>query len=279
MTTTPPEPGHQSSADDGSASEYDAYRPGAAVPGGYPPPGYTAPPGYGQSPGFQPSAYPPPQGGYAQHAHAQQAQPQLPPLPGVAYGASWTPVRIPQGAPVRPPAFVLATVAASLLALIGGILPWFHPRVGADPIPGSDEIHVWQDGRLGVVGPLLVLGVGIAWLVAYLRPKPDADALRRLAGLTVLGGALGLLTLVVLWALVPHNYTDWDAARRYAEIRGLSLRRGPRLGFWLTGVASLADLALGIAAVLTVRRPAAAPPWVQPGGPSAPPYGAAPRQG
>jgi hypothetical protein len=254
--TTPNDPSQQPPAG------YEAYPPQAAdfpAPGaGYPPPPGTGypPPGAGYPPpgaGYPPpAAYPPPPPGSYPPAPGASYPP-----PGAGYRQPWTPARPPQpvGPPVKPPPFVLVTLIASALALVGAVAPWFHPVIGANPITGSDEIRVWDDGRLGLIGPLLLVLVGIFWLSLFLRPKSDPSVARKYATLTLVAGIVGLVSVAILWALVPHNYTDWDAAKDAAQARGLSLGRGPKLGFWATVAAAVIDLLLGAAAIVAVRRP------------------------
>lgn len=161
------------------------------------------------------------------------------------------------GAPTagtRPPAFVLGTVFASVLALVGGILPWFHPKADGTAIPGADEIHVWQAGKIGLVGPILLIVVGVLWIKEYLSPSADAEAKPKLALMTLGAGALGLVAVVFAWFMSTKQYKDWDENAAAAKELGISLTRGPQAGFWLTVVASLIALGIGAYATLTMRK-------------------------
>jgi len=177
----------------------------------------------------------------------------------------------PTGAPAPPPArspippWAWLFVVTGLVGAVGGILPWFRPSAG--PLHADSPVHSWNDGRLVIAGPLIMLGCGIWWLLALLGKRPAGRYGEARHGVIVstIGGALTVVSLPVAWALVPHNYRDWKIIELEAHLHGLSLSRGPQLGFWLVGVCGLAYLALGVVGLIQFRQAAPpAPTWGRP---------------
>jgi hypothetical protein len=169
----------------------------------------------------------------------------------------------------RAPMFGWIAVLAGVLAGAGVILPWFRPTIGGRDIDGTDTIHAWDDGKLGLVGPILLVAIGIGWLILLLKPTTDRAAVPKLLRTTILAGVLGLASPIIAWFLVPGNYEDWGDAKDYAASIGESLGRGPKLGFWFVIIAALIAVGVGIAGVLISRNAPAVPSMTMP----PPPYG------
>ncbi|MBV9594786.1 MAG: hypothetical protein JO147_13445 [Actinobacteria bacterium] len=200
-------------------------------PSGYQPPsGYRPPAGYQGVPAYQPPPMP----------YAPEPSPQV-------------------------PAWAWLFVLAAILGVIGAIMPWFQPTIGGRTIPGATVVHSWNDGRIGLLGPILMLAGGIRWFAGLIgrgqvavarRGRYVANPLKSASVYALIVGAVTLALLAVAYGLVPENYKDWDQAKQFAHQAGLSLGRGPALGFWLVLAAGGIFLALGAYGWIAFRKQA-----------------------
>lgn len=171
-----------------------------------------------------------------------------------------------------PPVAWLVPIAA-LAAIVGAILPWFQPILynhgKALSIPES--AHSWEAGRIGVLGPVLLVLVGILVFrrlmgKASARARKDGRNPVTRAGFVVVVAVvvtLGLQFLaraVVLKAITVNaggksfNLVDYASAAGYSGIS-----RGTQIGFWVTAGAAVVALIGGIAMMIVGRKQASAP--------------------
>lgn len=186
-------------------------RPEQDQPGGQPPPPYGPPnPQYGAPPQGQPSQYGvPPQG-----------QPLYAPPPGYGAGQPYGgPAQHPQqqlptyGRPEIPPAprdprAARLLLIAAIVSAVYGLLVLSIQRVSLREIaqaPGSPLNHPLRTDVIDTIGQLLVLAVGLAAIVMWLRDV----ASRRKAGRQLDPIELGGLALVgvsliplLIWAVI-----------------------------------------------------------------------------
>jgi len=227
-------------------------------PGAFPPPpAYPSPSGY-QQPGYPAAAYPP----------APVGQPYAPP-PGQppVHGTPYPPVP-PPGTPGAVGRIVVPPVAwlvplAGVLAAIGAFTPWFDP-VGSVPGRGSaraeDSIYVWDDGKLGLIGPILVVlvAVGVAGLLLGKVPSRftsnNRHPVENAARAAAIAGVVALAAAGISWVLVPHQYSGWDSLKTNIEAQGGTLGRGPEIGFFLTIAGGVVALVGGALMLLTHQK-------------------------
>jgi hypothetical protein len=144
----------------------------------------------------------------------------------------------------------------ALLGVIGAVLPWFHPSEATGTLVAS-SMHSWQDGKLGVIGPILMLVVGLMSLGSTRRPRPTGTT-RMLGRAAIVAGGLTGIGLAIAWALVPHQYSEGRSWDSYVQA-GYRLTRGPQSGFYLTALAAVIFVLVG-AALLVRSRPGSGPP-------------------
>lgn len=221
------------------------------------------------------TSYPPPA-----NQPANQPGGQPPTGPGPAYGA---PVPPPPtyapaaGVPVKAPVTAWLVPLAGLLGLIGLFTTWFAPYGDLDgqrELSGSN-LHPWDDGKIGMLGPILLIVIGGA-VAALLLGRISQRFSRGAAHPVVTGGryaaGAGVVTIVCLiiaWFMLPSQYKidlgtggklSWDDASDLAKENGhtLVISHGPEIGFWLTGVAALLAIIGGVLMILAARNSAAA---------------------
>jgi hypothetical protein len=185
-------------------------------------------------------------------------QPPFFPPPG-----SFPPAPIAASA-AKTPIWAWLFVGVAALAVVTAFVPWFNPVVTANgqSIHLDTSIYAWRDGRLGLAGPLALLLLGVTWARALTGKMKNsaivtAADLRKYSLYAVLAGVIGFASMAAAWLLLPHNYSDWNEAKAEVEQAGATLGRGPQVGFWLVGVASVLAIALGIYGYLTIKVPAA----------------------
>lgn len=176
---------------------------------------------------------------------------QYPPPAGAPYGAPGVNPYAAAAAPVVKPAPFWPGLFVAL-AVLGGIallLPWFKPQLGGRTAPDEPVLHSWN-GVIFYLVPILMLVSAVRAVTA----KGNVAQFRAASVTAIVTGVLTMVSVVVGWARVPSNYTDWDLAQAYADSHGLSLTRGPLLGFWMAAVVAVLFVALGIAGVLFAKR-------------------------
>jgi len=165
----------------------------------------------------------------------------------------------PPAAPaVATPFFAGVLPVAAGIGVLGAILPWFKPvgTANGQKIGEGDAFHSWEDGRIGLIGPILmiVVAVSVSGLLRGRTPSRFAGSGNPLSSLAKWAVGTGLATAVCLgvaWAFVTDQYkfTDangvkhsWDEVTR----QGISLSKGPQIGFFLVGFAALLFIAIGV---------------------------------
>lgn len=192
-------------------------------------------------------------------------------------------------APKAPPVAWLVPLAG-VLGLLGAVLAWFSPvgTVDGQDVLTGENLHSWDDGRIGLIGPILlvVAGAMVAQLLfgRTVRRFSGANPLASAGKWSLVAGAVAIVCAAVAWFLLPGQYKidgpngqklSWDAAIKLAKGNGvtLTISRGPQLGFWLTIVGALVAIAGGALLLVAGRRAAAAtPPVPPPPPPFAQPY-------
>jgi hypothetical protein len=178
---------------------------------------------------------------------------------------------------VAPPLFLWGLPVASALALIGAVLPWFKPTFDGRTFPDESVVHSWNTGKIGLIGPVLLLVLGVLTVLLLLGRTPSRltrsgrHPLQSLARNAAVAGVITLGTMAAAWVLVPQNFGDWNEAEAAAKSAGIALGRGPLPGFWLVVVAGVLGLLFGAvlffqtrSAQLAAEQPWAVPPEYQP---------------
>lgn len=236
----------------------------------YPPAPPPPPPG---GPGSQPPGGPAPQ---------PPAYP-LPPAP--AHTAPAEQISVPPVAWLVP--------LAGLLALIGGVTKWFRPELKASfqgkSVSGSaqDSVFSWDDGKIGLLGPILliVIGIGVAGLLLGRAPKRfdrGSHPVTTAAKGALIAGGVALVCTVISWFLVKSQYKfsengrnySWDDYIKLAKASGITLNisRSPQIGFFLTIAAALVAIVGGALMLATHKNsPSASGPTVSQVGYQPPP--------
>jgi hypothetical protein len=192
-------------------------------------------------------------------------------------GAPTPPPPPAQGPAVQLPLFLWAFPAAGVLGLLGALLPWFKPTFDGKTFPGEPSVHSWTDGRIGLLGPILLVVVGVLSTMLLLGRTParftrsGSHPLRGLAKYGLIAGAVTVVTGAIAYAIVPQNFKDWKEAEAAAKAAGITLGRGPLPGYWLVLVAGVISLVLG--AVLFFQSKDIAAPATFSGGFAPPAYG------
>lgn len=160
----------------------------------------------------------------------------------------------------RRPRIVWLAVPPAIVALMGGVLPWFAPtgRKGGSTAVDIPAAHSWQAGRIGFLAPLAVIGVAICVLGPRLAPSDDTAPPRPLGrdGMAfVIAGIAALAVLGIAWYFLPASYQFSDG-RTWATLQhdGVTMRRGPQPGYFLTIAAALVAMGCGTALVVAGRR-------------------------
>jgi hypothetical protein len=170
-----------------------------------------------------------------------------------------------EGPAVQLPLFLWAFPATGVLGLIGALLPWFKPTFDGKTFPGEPSVHSWNDGRIGLAGPVLLVVVGVLSTMLLFGRMParftrsGSHPLRGLAKYGLIAGAVTVVTSAIAYGIVPENFKDWKEAEAAAKAAGVTMGRGPMLGYWLVLVAGLIAVALG-AALFFQSKDVAVPP-------------------
>ncbi|MEO6886727.1 MAG: hypothetical protein ABI232_10670 [Jatrophihabitantaceae bacterium] len=173
---------------------------------------------------------------------------------------------------VKVPAVAWLVPVAGLLGLIGLFTTWFAPYGDVDgerALSGSN-LHPWDDGKIGMIGPILLIVIGGA-VAAMLLGKISSRFTRGSAHPVVNGGryaagagAVTVICLIVAWFMLASQYKvdlgtgsklSWDDASQLAKQNGhtLTISHGPQIGFWLTGVAAVLAIIGGVLMILSAR--------------------------
>ena len=234
----------------------------------YPPPGQTPPPGQYPPPPPPPPAFAPQQGPQ-QYGHPADPPRVSPPPPPVT-----------QTAPVQAPPVAWLVPLAALLAVIGAFTPWFRPHGEAGGASKDfDNLYSWKDGKIGLVAPiiLVILAISVIGLLqgkARGRFASGPDPVRSVAKYCIGAGVVSLVCLLIAWFLVTSQYKFQVPGRTYSwddfEKLGVTLSRGPQIGYWLTLVAGVLAIVGGVLMLL-----AAKPVPVSPSGAFPPPQNGA----
>jgi hypothetical protein len=174
----------------------------------------------------------------------------------------------PAAGPVaQPPLFLWAFPTAGVLGLIGGLLPWFKPTFDGKTFAGEPSVHSWNDGRIGLAGPLLLVVVGVLSTMLLLGRTParftrsGGHPLRGLAKYGLIAGIVTVVTAAIAYGIVPENFKDWKEAEAAAKAAGITMGRGPMPGYWLVLVAGLITLVLGAVLFFQSKDVAVPPPF------------------
>jgi hypothetical protein len=191
----------------------------------------------------------------------------------------------PSPTPRRPalPRIAWLLPLAGGLGVVGGALAWFRPR-GTVTFEGKSlsrqvkqTVHSWDDGQVGVLGPVLLLIVGVVVLALLLGRAPARvrEGSRSLTWLGPVAIGTGIVTIGVAalaWFRLESQYKfaedgktySWDAYIAFAKQAGvtLTLSRGAQPGLWLTFAAGVLAIAGGALLLLRPPRPQRRP---QPG--------------
>jgi hypothetical protein len=149
-------------------------------------------------------------------------------------------------------------VGFAVVALVGAALPWFAPAgTGHGAHLTIPDAHCWQAGRIGFLAPLVLVLVALSIVgprLGWFGKDQPPRQLRRdgllLAGAGVLAGAV----LVVTWLLLPKSYTFSGLTWDNLVANGISMRRGPQPGYFLTIAAAADALVCGVIYLVAARR-------------------------
>ena len=234
------------------------------------------------------TSYPPPPGGPPAPGSP------VPPPPASAYLTTQQ---------VKPPQYAWLVPLTGVVGLVGAFTPWFRPE-GTISYQGqtatqsaTDAVHAWDDGKIGLLGPILlvVIGVGVLMLILGRQSRfargsghPFSSAGKAAIG----AGVVALVGVVIAWFVVTSQYrfTDggktygWSGYIKFAKQAGVDLRlsRGPQVGLWLTVAGGVIAIAGGVLLLLAGRAASAAAPAAAPTSapfppaPPAQPYGTQP---
>jgi hypothetical protein len=160
----------------------------------------------------------------------------------------------------RRPRVVWLAVPPAIIALVGGLLPWFAPTgtKGGSTAVDIPAAYSWQSGRIGFLAPLTVIGVAICVLGPRLAPSGESTPARPLGrdGMAfVIGGIAALAVLGIAWYFLPASYLFSDG-RTWTTLQheGITMRRGPQPGYFVTIAAAVAAIGCGAALVVAGRR-------------------------
>lgn len=241
------------------------------------------------------TSYPPPPGA------APAPGSPVPPRPASVY------LTDPTRQQVKPPQYAWLVPLAGIVGLIGAFTPWFRPE-GKISYQGqtatqsaTDAVHAWDDGKIGLLGPILlvVIGVGVLMLILGKQSRFARGSAHPFssAGKAAIGaGVVALVCVVIAWFVVKSQYrfTDggktygWSGYIKFAKQAGvdLELSRGPQIGLWLTVAGGVIAIVGGVLLLLAGRAasaaasasaPASVPTSVPlPPAPPAQPYGTQP---
>jgi hypothetical protein len=147
---------------------------------------------------------------------------------------------------------------------IGAALPWFRPEVNGAAVPGLVPVWSWNNGRVGLVGPALMVLSAIIWgftLANRRLPVLGGRSPVRIATiLSLVGGVFSLFGSWVAYRLVPHDYAGWNQAAQIARDKGLRLDIGTQIGFFWVVVAAVLTVVFGIIGLVKFFRPDSARP-------------------
>jgi hypothetical protein len=136
------------------------------------------------------------------------------------------------------------------VSAIGAALPWFRPEVNGAAVPGLSPIRSWENGRIGLVGPVLMVLSAIIWGFTLANRRLPVlggrSPLRIATVLSLVGGVFTLFASFVVYRLVPHDYAGWNEAARIAREQGLRLDIGTQIGFFWTVVGAVLTVVFGI---------------------------------
>ena len=226
------------------------------------------------------TSYPPPPGGVPAPGSP------VPPPPASAYLTRQQ---------LKPPAHAWLVPLAGVVGLLGAFTPWFRPqgkisyRGESVTQSAADAVHAWDDGKIGLLGPILlvVIGVGVLMLILGRQSRfarGSAHPFSSAGKAAIVAGVVAVVCVVIAWFVVTSQYrfTDggksygWDGYIKLAKASGvdLQLSRGPQAGLWLTVAGGVIAIVGGVLLLLAGRAAAASSTPVPP--PPAQPYGTAP---
>jgi hypothetical protein len=180
-----------------------------------------------------------------------------------SYPAPAEPTPTPAGAG-KPPAAAWLVPLAAVVAIIGGVLPWFKPIGYVNGTHGSLGVtaHAWQGGAVGVIGPVLLVIVGIVVLLRLVGRKPAAPGKNpvRRWGLIALLFALATLGLqlaargLILHATATVNGKSLALDKLAALEGATAYSRGTQIGFWITTAAAVLALIGGVIMMVSSKK-------------------------
>lgn len=195
---------------------------------------------------------------------------------------------------LKPPAYAWLVPLAGVVGLLGAFTPWFRPK-GTISYRGQtvtqsakDSVHAWDDGKIGLLGPILlvVIGVGVLMLILGRQSRfarGSAHPFSSAGKAAIVAGVVAVVCAVIAWFVVTSQYrfTDggksygWDGYINLAKASGvdLELSRGPQAGLWFTVAGGVIAIVGGVLLLLAGRAAAASPSPVPP---PAQPYGTLP---
>ena len=216
------------------------------------------------------TSYPPPPGGPPAPGSP------VPPPPASAYLTTQQ---------VKPPQYAWLVPLAGVVGLVGAFTPWFRPE-GTISYQGqtatqsaTDAVHAWDDGKIGLLGPILlvVIGVGVLMLILGKQSRFARGSAHPFssAGKAAIGaGVVALVCVVIAWFVVKSQYrfTDggktygWSGYIKFAKASGvdLELSRGPQVGLWLTVAGGVIAIAGGVLLLLAGRAASTSAPTSAP---------------
>lgn len=147
------------------------------------------------------------------------------------------------------PTNALIFVAAGVLALISLFSVWFQPSAPG-VVANGETVHAWDDGRLGVIGPLSVILMGILAALTLRADDPGDIGGRDVAKPAAFLGLVAIAMPVVAYVFVGFQFevtscstgfTDFGCSTKdLRDVAGASY--GPQTGFVLCIVAGVISL-------------------------------------
>jgi len=186
-----------------------------------------------------------------------------------AVAARPKPYIAPLAEPVHFPPEIWLVFVSAAVAIAGAFVPWFDPYgtdvLGHRVLRANHAVYSWQDGRIGLLAPVLlvVFAIGILRMMRGTK-RFAASKVGPVTGVGLWALVVGALTVgcvLVANALLPGQFDTpaavggtWSSVKAY----GITMSRNPQTGLWLTLTAAGLCVLCGIALIVsgTRHRPA-----------------------